>query len=318
MNYLIYGDEIGRVSDMIAKTLKHHHMVLNDLNVTRYSLKETSLEEIVVDAQTISLFDEQKAIVVYDCDFLGGGAGVETESLSLYLQHPNAETVLVLVGYFEKCDQRKKIVKLVNQTCRVIRCAKLSEQERRSYVAQRCRELAIRCEQSVFESLLNRLSFDMIELEHQLELLSCYPDQLDSDVVKQLIVQRIEDNVFELVNMLLKGRYDKVFAIWNDLDHLNREPVFLISVLASQFRFYYQVKSCMAMKMNEEGIAQKLKAHPYRVKLAMASIKRISLSQLLTMLNLLAEADQQIKSGKVDKKLAFEMFLIKSKGVLSL
>ena len=61
----------------------------------------------------------------------------------------------------------------------------------------------------------------MIELEHQLELLSCYPDQLDSDVVKQLIVQRIEDNVFELVNMLLKGRYDKVFAIWNDLDHLN-------------------------------------------------------------------------------------------------
>ena len=107
MNYLIYGDEIGRVSDMIAKTLKHHHMVLNDLNVTRYSLKETSLEEIVVDAQTISLFDEQKAIVVYDCDFLGGGAGVETESLSLYLQHPNAETVLVLVGYFEKCDQEE-------------------------------------------------------------------------------------------------------------------------------------------------------------------------------------------------------------------
>ena len=98
---------------------------------------------------------------------------------------------------------------------------------------------------------------------------------------------------------------------------MNKEPIFMISVLASQFRFYYQVKTLLVSGLNENDITQELKAHPYRVKLSVKAVGAVSCDQLLKVLAMLADTDQKIKSGLLDKQLGFELFLIHCKGVFA-
>ena len=57
-------------------------------------------------------------------------------------------------------------------------------------------------------------------------------------------------------------------------------------------------------------IAQELKANPYRVKLNMQKAMRFSSEALLYNLSLLADFDQQMKMGKIDKDDGFEYFCL--------
>ena len=60
-------------------------------------------------------------------------------------------------------------------------------------------------------------------------------------------------------------------------------------------------------------IAQRLHAHPYRVQMTMKQCRGMSPFQLLGILKRLADLDQRIKGGRVEKKLGFELFLLSMK-----
>ncbi len=91
----------------------------------------------------------------------------------------------------------------------------------------------------------------------------------------------------------------------------------MISVLASQFRFYNQVKTLLVSGLSEDQIKDQLKAHPYRVKLSVRAVSSITCDQLLRVLAMLADVDQKIKNGFIDKQLGFELFLVNCKGVFA-
>jgi DNA polymerase-3 subunit delta len=58
-------------------------------------------------------------------------------------------------------------------------------------------------------------------------------------------------------------------------------------------------------------IAGQLKANPYRVKLVLKQIQKFKDEELAWIMQQLADADYQMKTGKMDKSLLLEMFLLK-------
>ena len=88
------------------------------------------------------------------------------------------------------------------------------------------------------------------------------------------------------------------------------DPIYLIATLASQFRFLFQVRTLMNEGMSKQGIQSRLQAHPYRVQMSMRQCQPYSSAFLLEQLRQLADLDQRIKSGRIDKKLGFELYLL--------
>ena len=86
-------------------------------------------------------------------------------------------------------------------------------------------------------------------------------------------------------------------------------------LLAAQFRFLYEVKALMLHGKGKDAIKDELKAHPYRVQLAMKTAQRLGIGYLMHILEQLATLDQNMKAGRLDKKLGFEMFLLGIQGV---
>ena len=73
----------------------------------------------------------------------------------------------------------------------------------------------------------------------------------------------------------------------------------------------YQVKLLDRKGYNDKEIGKILAINPYRLKYIRQEGKDFDLDELLKRLNDLAKLDEAIKTGKIDKKIGLELFLIK-------
>ena len=99
--------------------------------------------------------------------------------------------------------------------------------------------------------------------------------------------------------------------MYSEMINQNEEPIKIIVMLANQFRIMYQVKELVKIGYSEKEIATKLKLHPYRVKLANQNSRKFKSDTLIKYLKKLSDIDYNIKSGKIDKYLALELFILK-------
>ena len=104
---------------------------------------------------------------------------------------------------------------------------------------------------------------------------------------------------------------NKAFRIYNDLKSLGNEPVSLVSIIATQVRFLYQILVLSNKGYNEANIANELSAHPYRVKMGMEKVRNYSEYELEDMLDELSKLDIQIKTGDIDRFVGLELFILK-------
>ena len=309
MNYLFYGKDNGRIQKEINKIIAQYE---GDCDVITYDLNTNKMGDVMNEMTMLPFFHSHKVVLVRHCDFLGSGAlDFDLTQLEAFLRAPLLENTLIMTGDFEKCDSRKKIVKLVTQTCRVKSFQNLEEKDKRSYVMEKCRELNIQIEHEALNQLIQRLKNDTATIDRQLEKLACYPQKIDEEVINALVLRELEDNVFQLSESILNGKFKKAYRLYKDMTALNYDPIYLLAVISSQMRFYYQVKVCLMQGMNEERIASYLKAHPYRVKLSIHIVDTIDAEVIMKILDAALMCDLDIKNGRREKFLAFEMFLIR-------
>lgn len=318
MNYVIYGEEQYQVRKQIDAMIRKEVGERDDMNTTIYDATQVDIQVILEDAQTIPFFTVKKVIVVQNANFLSASndTNIEVERLQEYLEKPIDSTVLILTGSFAKLDTRKKFVKKVSSLCQVSVCNKLDKQTLPNYVKEELHKRDIKMDAQVFQILCDRLPYDIGTIQNELAKLELYGEQIHVDVVKQLITRSLEEDVFLMVNAVVEKNMKKCFEVWKDMQVLNKDPIYLIALIASQFHLLYNVKIAMMRGMRgQEEIASSLQVHPFRVKLAIPVCQRLNIDQLLLVLDRLAILDQNIKRGQIDKKIGFEMFLLSMKGI---
>ena len=100
----------------------------------------------------------------------------------------------------------------------------------------------------------------------------------------------------------------KLFS--HDLRINKEEPVKLIALIASQFRFMLEVKYLLSEHYSNGYIANELKCKPYRVSKTIQTLCFIKSQELRNVIDYLYNLDYQIKAGEKDPYFNFELFLI--------
>ncbi len=316
MNYMIYGEEAYQVRKTIDRIIKKEIGCRDDMNTAVYQAQHADLDTILADAMTIPFFNEKKCVLVENADFLSTTPtkSVDLTKLEAYFQEPMDSTVLILSGTFAKLDMRKKSVKKMRSLCEVIVCNKLDRKSMPAYVHEQVQKRGLTLTPSTVNCLMKRLPCDIGIIQNELDKLALYDDVIDEHIVKQLVTRSLEEDVFALVNAVVDKNMRRCFSIWEDLQVLNKDPIYLIALISSQFHLLYQVKCAQLQGMTyPDEIASQCSLHPYRVKLALEIVHRFSIDKLLHVLAQLAQLDQSIKAGRVDKKLGFELFLLRLK-----
>ena len=190
----------------------------------------------------------------------------------------------------------------------------MTEQVARQLVKQQVQADGYQMEQAVLDELVTRTNADyslMAGSISKLELFDLQTKKISLDGVRGLVPQSLDQNVFDLVNAVLAKNQQLAIQHYQDLIESQEQPIMINAILVGQFRLLIQVQVLAQRGLSQGGIASEIKAHPFRVKMAMQTVKRFS-TQLLEQAYVgLVDIEQQLKTTTRNPQLLFELFMLK-------
>lgn len=324
--YVLYGAESFLAEEFIA--LARREMMepeYTDLNYSRYDCAERSLGEILQDAETYPFLAEHRLVLAENAYFLTGAkppvkVEAEPEALLAYLENPPSYTSLILYTAAEKLDERKKLVKVLQEKAVVIPFQPLRDGDLYAWVERRAQMYDAKIERPQAMRLVELAGHDLRLLDKELAKMSLYLGGkgavITDDTIQLLTSRTLEQDVFALVEQVVAGRLETAMRILYDCLKMGEEPIKLMALLTRQIRLLLQVKIWSPRGYTQQQLAGMLKVHPYAVKKAQEQARHFEVASLRRLLALLAEEDYRMKTGQVDKRLAIELFVTRVAGEL--
>ncbi len=316
--YLLYGTEIYFINEtvniLLAEALEEGD---RELNTVTYDLDEVYLEDVIEDAHTLPFFGERKVILVKSPYFLTSQKEKLEQNVKVlekYISEPSPFSTLVFIAPFEKLDERKKITKLLKKEAEVLEANALQGQDIRAWIASQGTDQRVQIESDAIDLLLELVGNNMLLLSQEIQKLLLYAGAdsvISQEIVAQLVPKSAEQSVFSLVERVVQRDIAGAMRMLEELLVQQEEPIKILALLANQFRLLYQVKELQQRGYAQNQAASHLGVHPYRVKLAMGQAQRFSFQELRSIIDHLADADYDMKTGKLNKRLVLEIFLMR-------
>ena len=173
----------------------------------------------------------------------------------------------------------------------------------------------IQMDRKAIDLFLRLTDLDLSKMMRELNKLLLYGQQQELITVKeveQLVPKTLEHNLFDMTQYILSGKTEQALRLFEDLITQGEETIKINAILLSQIRLFLQTKFLMKIGYQQANIAEILKIHPYRVKLAMQEVRKFDEKILRRLFDDLVEMDYQIKSGKIEKELSFQLFVLRT------
>ncbi len=306
--YLIYGNDYSLIKKEINK------ITSGIKDIVKYDLSFNKIDELLDDASCISMFEDKKVLIGENALFLTSikeNINHNFDYLTKYIKDSNNHNIVILTVISDKIDERKKIVKDIKKYCKVIYKSLIQEKDMPNFVINEFKENNYKIDYKTSVYFVNYVGKNIDILSSEINKMIIYKENnyiITKDDINEISSRGLNDNVFDFTNAIMNKDLNKMYECLNDLLIIGEDPIKIISLLANQFLFIYQVKLLDQNGKNQNDIKEILKVHPYRIQLAMNT--NFLVYELSDILKKLHELDFKIKTGSVDKKAGLEDFLL--------
>lgn len=312
MVYLFYSKELFLIKKEINKIINENH--IDDININRYDLNESSIKDVIDDSETFSMFDDKKIIIINNAYiFTAKKNNIEQDidTLEKYLSNVNPSTILIFNFTDSKLDERKKIVKEIKKVGTV------KDLDTNNSIKDIIKDSFKPYEISndLINLLIDRVGTGLLILENEIEKIKTYKNNdltIKQEDIINLTHENIEANMFLLVDTIINKDKEKAITIYHEMLDMNEEPIAIIITLANKIRNLYQTKELYKKGYSESDIASIIGVKPGYLYYLKDSLKKYDSDTLYNLLSKLADLDYDIKSGKIDKNMGLELFILEN------
>lgn len=303
--YLINGESYLLINEKINEIVK------SSKNVSVFDFNACLIEDIVIEASYVSMFQEMKYLIVKNANFFGSGKlkDADNEILLKILQNDNPNVTVIFVCY-EKIDSRKKITKLVSDKI-TIPILKFYEIEK--IVQNKFSKNGFKIDSDtvkfIVQNGLNNYDIIMNEVD---KIMLFYDEEANIKYqdVEKLLAKNLNSNNFLFVDAVVDNDLEKSLAFYNDLKTLKVEPTVLITLLARDFRIMLQMKELLLQGKREYEIMNSLGLVDWQLDKYLKKVFPYKKTELENIILKLSQLDFKIKSGNIDKNIGLELFIL--------
>lgn len=313
MNYIVAGSDEFLIEKQTSEIINKYLSDINEMNYSSFDASEVEWQSVIADASTLPFFSDNRVMIITNCNFLTSKGGLNTNDEKIvadYFDRPNSSTIVILQVQ-QKIDKRKKFNKKLLKLLRYFEISELNVQQFEAEIRNNIKECNLNISEEAIGFLLQILPVDLKNWQNEFKKLKLFPSAITIEVIRDIITRSINDDIFKIVDAVLKKDLETSLLILNDLLVNNNDPIAIISLLATNFRLIYQVKVYRDKNYNLNEITDFIKVHPYRIKLANEKARKISINKLLSVLNDLAILDYRYKNIACDRKMELEIFILK-------
>jgi len=293
---------------------KINEIVGDSKNVTVFDLLESTLEDVFVESGYVSMFQEDKFIIIKNANFFGADKLKENDNEMLinYLEHPNEQSILIFICN-TKLDLRKKITKIIKDKYNLVAIPNLKYYEIENRVMNVFKKNNFKIDNEtvkyIVQNGLNNYDLIMSEVE-KIMLFYLEPGYISYEDVIHLVSKSINTNNFLFVDAIVDGDLEKSLELLKDLKIMKVEPTVLLSLIARDFRIMLQVKTLLNQEKLEYEIMNDLSLQDWQLEKYMKKVFPYKVKELESILVKVSNIDLNIKTGKIDKYMALELFII--------
>lgn len=310
--YLLYGLEKYLIDERIKKIIQENN--IENIDINRYNLENSTIDEIIEDASIISMFQEKKMIIVDNAYIFTSSTNKKLpeqniDLLTKYLNSNNSNTILIFVVLKDKIDTRKKITTLFKNV------GKIEEYNLTNDISKIVINLfkPYQINNKNVNLLINRVGNNLSLLSSEIEKIKIYKENdlnIEENDIINLTHKNIDMDIFKLIDNILLSNKKQALECLEEMIKYGEEPIAIIIMLANQIRIMYQSKLLIKKGYSEHEISDILEIHEFRVKKALEKSRNYTDKKILSKLEELADLDYNIKSGNIDKDIGLELFIL--------
>ena len=261
---------------------------------------------------TASLFGGGRVVVVEDADTLDAAARQAVLALA---DDPGAATAVILRatapgrhGRFFKDIQRQAVTVLV---------PRLKPAERAGWVRAEIHRLGRKADEAAVAALLDTVGQDLRELAGAVAKLHVAvppPAVLGTAHVREYLAQTADRGIFELTDAVFAADPATALDRLHALLAQGEEPIGLLGMLARQLRLLLRVADQQGVPAGQVAQALGGGVRDWQVERARRQARKFRPEDLRRGLDVVAEADAEVRNGSLPQRLLIELVVARLAG----
>lgn len=306
--YLLFGEEAylrKQYKDKLKSALSADG---DTMNCHYYEGKDISVGEIIDLAETMPFLAERRVIVLENTGLFKSGG----EALAEYLSAP-APTVFFVFAEAE-IDKRSKLYKAVQNKGVSVEFSIQDEHTLKRWILGMIKRENKNISENALNLFLNKTGTDMENIHKELEKLFCYcleKDVITEADIEEICTQKVTNQIFDMVNAIADKQQKKALSLYYDLLSLREAPMRILFLIGRQFNILLMVKEMKKRGYDNKTIASKAGIPPFTVGKYAAQASKFKSKDLKQALNECVEADEAVKTGRMNDKMSVELLIVK-------
>ena len=317
--YFIYGEE-GYLKEYYVKKLKDKLAggAFSDFNFHQYEGKNSSIDDILQDAQTLPMMSDYTFILVHDYPLNKSASDID--ALKEFFK--DIPETCVIVFWFDSIviDTKKEakwktIESLFAKAGSSVNLEKRSESDIAKLIVASAKKRDCTIDTNNARYLISVCGNDIQTLFSELEKICAYASgrEITKQDIDSLAVKSLQARVYDLSKYILASNGDGAYSVLNTLFAQKEEPISILAVISSCYIDMYRVKCAKAANTNENELADyySYKGREFLIRNASRDCRNISFEALRESLDVLQKADELMKSSSIDKNILLEQTVAK-------
>lgn len=292
--YIIKGSQTLLIERTLAEIKKKIVKDTSDLDYYEFDCESDSIIEILDNANTYSIFDSKKLIVVKSSEKLDSK---DLKLLESYVESPSQNTCLVFISKDPKKPNLKK-----RENISILIFDNIDEITKK--IVEEGKKLGINLTNKAANDIHNLLGEDLKTISYELLKLSQYfnsKDSINEDDINTFITRRNFQDNFQLINAISNKDKKTSLKVLSDLERQNQDPISIFTTISWRFRQIWHVKELVNKNKPREEIAKELKISPGATYYLVKNSENFALGEITRIINLLGNLDSSLKTSYQDK-----------------
>jgi DNA polymerase III subunit delta len=294
--YLLFGAE-SYLRDLAARAITDASLkgaALRDFNEASYSLINTDVQQAIAAAEQLPMMSPRRVVLIRD---FGKLREADEEALMRYLARPVESSTVIFVA--DDLDKRRKLSKMLLDTCLAVEFAPLSDTELAEWAKKRLRDLKVQTDDRTLHQIVALVGSDVRRLSNEIEKLATAAlgsSLISMEMVDMLVGRSRELSNFELADHLIARNRKRALETLQRLLDDGAEPVMLIGLIGSNYRRLALAKELMAKGAANQEVYRQVGIFGKREEF-LATARRSDARALTRSIERIAAADLAIKTS---------------------
>lgn len=306
--YLLYGEEPYLKQQYKSNLVKALNPDEDSMNFTRYEGKGIEVKELIDLCETMPFFADVRVILIEDSGFFKN----KSDDLADYMKELPEYVRMIFVE--TEVDKRNRMYKAVKEIGRIVEFNIQDEKTLVRWAAGILGREGKRIRQNDMELLLEKTGTDMGNLRMELEKLLTYTmgrDVITTSDIEEICTTQISNKIFDMVRAVTEKNQKRALDLYYDLLTLKEPPMRILFLLAKQFKQLLETRQMINEEASQNEICSRLGVPSFAVRNLITCARKYSTEELQTAVEDFVEAEEAVKTGRLDDRMSVELLIIK-------